>query len=160
MLPLEIKYLQNAQYEPTHAAMLARVLSRIEQKKSASSEQAQLSADELWIVDHDNVFTLGQAGKPEHILHRDNTPIIHTDRGGQVTWHGHGQLVVYFLFDLNALGWGVRDLVSKAENIIIDVITPYLPPDFYAKARADAPGVYVYNQDDLEMVKLPHWDLR
>ena len=100
MLPLEIKYLQNAQYEPTHAAMLARVLSRIEQKKSASSEQAQLSADELWIVDHDNVFTLGQAGKPEHILQRDNTPIIHTDRGGQVTWHGHGQLVVYFLFDL------------------------------------------------------------
>lgn len=154
MLLLEIKYLQNAQYEPTHAAMLARVLSRIEQKKSASSEQAQLSADELWIVDHDNVFTLGQAGKPEHILQRDNTPIIHTDRGGQVTWHGHGQLVVYFLFDLNALGWGVRDLVSKAENIIIDVITPYLPPDFYAKARADAPGVYVYNQDDLELGKI------
>ena len=154
MLPLEIKYLQNAQYEPTHAAMLARVLSRIEQKKSASSEQAQLSADELWIVDHENVFTLGQAGKPEHILQRDNTPIIHTDRGGQVTWHGHGQLVVYFLFDLNALGWGVRDLVSKAENIIIDVITPYLPPDFYAKARADAPGVYVYNQDDLELGKI------
>ncbi|MBR7540558.1 hypothetical protein KC221_30700, partial [Mycobacterium tuberculosis] len=77
--------------------MLARVLSRIEQKKSASSEQAQLSADELWIVDHDNVFTLGQAGTPEQILHRDNTPSIHTDRGGQVTWHGHGQLVVYFL---------------------------------------------------------------
>ena len=154
MLPLEIKYLQNAQYEPTHAAMLARVLSRIEQKKSTSSEEAQLSADELWIVDHDNVFTLGQAGKPEHILQRDNTPIIHTDRGGQVTWHGHGQLVVYFLFDLNALGWGVRDLVSKAETIIIDVITPYLPPDFYAKARADAPGVYVYNQDDLELGKI------
>ena len=78
MLPLEIKYLQNAQYEPTHAAMLARVLSRIEQKKSASSEQAQLSADELWIVDHDNVFTLGQAGKPEHILQRDNTPPLST----------------------------------------------------------------------------------
>ena len=99
MLPLEIKFLQNAEYEPTHDAMLSRILARIEQKKSAE-EQNKISADELWIVDHNNVFTLGQAGKAEHILHRDNTPIIKTDRGGQVTWHGHGQLVVYFLFDL------------------------------------------------------------
>ena len=110
--------------------------------------------DELWFLQHPAVFTLGQAGKPEHILIPTDIPVVQSDRGGQVTWHGHGQLVVYFLFDLNALGWGVRDLVSKAENIIIDVITPYLPPDFYAKARADAPGVYVYNQDDLELGKI------
>lgn len=154
MLPLQIKYLQNADYEPTHEAMLARTLARIEQKQSATQEHDKLSADELWIVDHNDVFTLGQAGKPEHILQRDDTPIIKTDRGGQVTWHGHGQLVVYFLFDLNALGWGVRDLVTNAETIIIDTITPYLQPNFYVKARADAPGVYVYNQQHLELGKI------
>lgn len=154
MLPLQIKYLQNADYATTHEAMLARTLARIEQKQSASQEHDKLSADELWIVDHNDVFTLGQAGKPEHILQRDDTPIIKTDRGGQVTWHGHGQLVVYFLFDLNTLGWGVRDLVTNAETIIIDTITPYLQPNFYVKARADAPGVYVYNQQHLELGKI------
>lgn len=154
MLPLHIDYLQNADYEATHQAMLARTLARIEQKKSATQAHDSLTHDELWIVDHNDVFTLGQAGKSEHILQTDNTPIVKTDRGGQVTWHGHGQLVVYFLFDLNALGWGVRDLVTQAETIIVDSITPYLAPNFYAKARADAPGVYVYNQQDVELGKI------
>ncbi len=149
LLPLQIRYLTQADYEATHDAMLARTLERIEQKKAGI-----ITPDELWIVEHKDVYTLGQAGKEEHILARDDTPIIKTDRGGQVTWHGQGQLVVYFLFDLNTLGWGVRELVTKAENILIDTITPYLAPNFFAKARQDAPGVYVYNHEQLELGKI------
>ncbi|WP_434354231.1 lipoyl(octanoyl) transferase LipB [Psychrobacter sp. HD31] len=140
------KELVNADYQTTHDAMLSQTLARIEAKK----QDNQQTDDELWIVDHNDVFTLGQAGKEEHILARGNTPIIKTDRGGQVTWHGHGQLVVYFLLDLNALGWKVRDLVSHAEQAIEDVVNQYLPKDLMAKARQDAPGVYIFqkNQDN------------
>lgn len=146
---MQIKILKNADYQATHDAMLARTLERIEQK-----QQGNITRDELWIVEHNDVYTLGQAGKPEHILQRTDTPIIHTDRGGQVTWHGKGQLVVYFLFDLNTLDWGVRDLVTHAENAIVQTLNPYLAPDFTAKARQDAPGVYVFNNDGLELGKI------
>lgn len=146
---LQIVYLKQADYESTHEAMLSKILSRIEQK-----QQKIITPDELWIVEHNDVYTLGQAGKAEHILQKNDTPIIKTDRGGQVTWHGRGQLVAYFLFDLNQLGWGVRDLVSHAENIIVEVITPYLPKNCHAKARQDAPGVYVYNEQGLELGKI------
>lgn len=146
---MQIKILKNADYQTTHDAMLARTLERIEQKKNGI-----ITPDELWLVEHNDVYTLGQAGKPEHILQRTDTPIIHTDRGGQVTWHGKGQLVVYFLFDLNTLGWGVRDLVTHAENAIVKTLNPYLVPDFIAKARQDAPGVYVFNHEGLELGKI------
>lgn len=149
MLPIHLKTLKNADYQATHDAMLTRTLERIEQKKNGT-----ITPDELWLVEHNDVYTLGQAGKPEHILQRTDTPIIHTDRGGQVTWHGKGQLVVYFLFDLNTLGWGVRDLVTHAENAIVQTLNPYLAPDFTAKARQDAPGVYVFNNDGLELGKI------
>lgn len=130
-----------AEYNATHDAMLARILARIEDKKADI-----LHTDELWLVEHEDVYTLGQAGKEEHILYRTDTPIIKTDRGGQVTWHGTGQLVVYWLWDLNRLGLGVRDLVSHAEQAIEDVVSEYLPDGLSAKARRDAPGVYIYNQ--------------
>lgn len=146
---LIVKTLSDADYQTTHDAMLARTLKRIEQRNLG-----QITPDELWIVDHNDVYTLGQAGKEEHILGKSDTPIIKTDRGGQVTWHGHGQLVAYFLFDLNTLGWGVRDLVTNAENIIIDTLTPYLADDFYVNARQDAPGVYVYHGDNVELGKI------
>ena len=149
MQPFQLKTLSNADYQATHDAMLARTLERIEQKNSHN-----ITPDELWLVEHNDVYTLGQAGKPEHILQRTDTPIIKTDRGGQVTWHGLGQLVVYFLFDLNTLGWGVRDLVSHAENAICATLNQYLPQPFTAKARKDAPGVYVYSQDALELGKI------
>lgn len=142
-----VRHLTQADYQPTHDAMLERTLARIDDKKAG-----QCTADELWVVDHNDVYTLGQAGKPEHILARNDTPIIQTDRGGQVTWHGHGQLVVYWLFDLNALDWKVRDLVSHAEQAIEDVVNDYLAlstdaaNQLIAKARQDAPGVYVYQQ--------------
>lgn len=141
------KYLTTADYVPTLDAMLARTLARIDLKK----QQGLRTPDELWIVDHNDVYTLGQAGKEEHILQRTNTPIIKTDRGGQVTWHGHGQLVIYWLFDLNSLGWSVRNLVSHAEQAIEDVINDCLQNPassdttaISAHARRDAPGVYLY----------------
>lgn len=148
-LPLIIKHLTNADYQTTHEAMLARTLARIAEKN-----QGRVTADELWVVEHNDVYTLGQAGKESHILARNDTPIIKTDRGGQVTWHGKGQLVMYFLFDLNTLGWGVRDLVSYAEQAIVATLTTYLAPTWYAKARQDAPGVYVYHQDGTELGKI------
>ena len=112
------KSLSAADYVSTHDAMLASTLERISLKK----EQGLRTPDELWIVDHNDVYTLGQAGKEEHILQRTDTPVIKTDRGGQVTWHGHGQLVVYWLFDLDSIGWSVRNLVSHAEQAIEDVV--------------------------------------
>lgn len=140
---LKIRLHSDAPYLKTHQAMLDLTLQRIEQKKSGQS-----CADELWVVEHQDVYTLGQAGKPEHILYQTDTPIIKTDRGGQVTWHGTGQLVVYWLFDLNSIGFGVRDLVSHAEQAIEDVVNEYLPAGLTARARQDAPGVYIYNQTD------------
>ena len=135
-----------ADYVPTLDSMLSRTLTRIDLKK-----QGQRTPDELWIVDHNDVYTLGQAGKEEHILQRTNTPIIKTDRGGQVTWHGHGQLVIYWLFDLDSLGWSVRNLVSHAEQAIEDVINECLlspastdKANISARSRRDAPGVYLY----------------
>ena len=145
------KSLSAADYVPTLDAMLSRTLARIALKK----EQGLRTPDELWIVDHNDVYTLGQAGKEEHILQRTNTPIIKTDRGGQVTWHGHGQLVIYWLFDLDSLGWSVRNMVSHAEQAIEDVVNDCLKShasnsvntsaDIIAHARRDAPGVYLYS---------------
>lgn len=158
------KSLIAADYNTTHEAMLARTLERIALKKAG-----QRTPDELWIVDHNDVYTLGQAGKEEHILQRTDTPIIKTDRGGQVTWHGHGQLVIYFLFDLGSLNWGVRNLVSHAEQALEDVVSACLnkyllsssntantTSSIKACARRDAPGVYLYshfdNNDDAIML--------
>jgi len=145
------KYILAADYVPTLDAMLSRTLARIDLKK----QQGTRTPDELWIVDHNDVYTLGQAGKEEHILQRTDTPIIKTDRGGQVTWHGHGQLVIYWLFDLDSLNWSVRNLVSHAEQAIEDVINECLASPssnsindnsthISAHSRRDAPGVYLY----------------
>jgi len=98
------------------------------------------TADELWWLVHSPVLTLGQAGKPEHILGAGDIPVVKTDRGGQVTYHGPGQLVGYLLFDLRRMGFGVRDLVSAIESAIIDLLLDY---SVAAVARRDAPGVYV-----------------
>lgn len=149
------KSLSAADYNLTHQAMLARTLERIALKK----EQGQRTPDELWIVEHNDVYTLGQAGKEAHILRYIDTPIIKTDRGGQVTWHGQGQLVLYWLFDLHSLGWSVRQLVSHAEQALEDVLNACLNPDalsnntIMARARREAPGVYLYrhyNDTDTE----------
>lgn len=98
------------------------------------------SPDELWIVEHSPVFTQGQAGKSEHILNAGDIPVIQVDRGGQVTYHGPGQLVVYPLLDIKRSKLGVRQLVTHIEQSIIDMLAKY---DIQAYAKADAPGVYV-----------------
>ena len=98
------------------------------------------SPDELWIVEHPPVFTQGQAGKSEHILNAGDIPVIQVDRGGQVTYHGPGQLVVYPLIDIKRSKIGVRQLVTHIEQSIINMLAKY---DIQAYAKADAPGVYV-----------------
>lgn len=96
--------------------------------------------DEVWLVEHDPVFTLGQAGRPEHVLLPGDIPVLHVDRGGQVTYHGPGQLVVYPLLDLRRLKIGVRDYVHRIEQAVIDVLAGR---DIAATRRDGAPGVYV-----------------
>ncbi len=96
--------------------------------------------DEIWFIEHNPVYTLGQAGKLEHILNPGNIPIEKTDRGGQVTYHGPGQLVIYPLLNLRRLKLGVRELVSLLENTIINLLATY---HINAEAKKEAPGVYV-----------------
>ena len=96
--------------------------------------------DELWLVEHDPVFTLGQAGKPEHVLMPGDIPVLHVDRGGQVTYHGPGQLVLYPLLDLKRLKIGVRDYVQRIEQVVIDTLADW---NIEGARRDGAPGVYV-----------------
>ena len=98
------------------------------------------TADELWLVEHEPVFTLGQAGKPEHVLAPGDIPVIHVDRGGQVTYHGPGQIVLYPLLDLRRLKIGVREYVCRIEQAIIDTLGDW---NIEAVRREGAPGVYV-----------------
>ncbi|NND91035.1 MAG: lipoyl(octanoyl) transferase LipB [Granulosicoccus sp.] len=104
--------------------------------------------DELWVCEHPPVYTLGQAGKREHILNTSGIPVIQTDRGGQVTYHGPGQVVIYTLINLRRAGLGVRDLVIRLENSVIDTLAEYA---IMASGRRDAPGVYV---DDAKIAAL------
>ena len=96
--------------------------------------------DEFWFLQHPPVYTLGKNGKAEHILNAADIPVVNSDRGGQVTYHGPGQLVVYALVDIRRLGMGVRELVTCLEQSVIDLLSGY---GITAQARADAPGVYV-----------------
>jgi lipoyl(octanoyl) transferase len=96
--------------------------------------------DELWLLEHPPVFTLGQAGREEHLLNPGPIPVIKVDRGGQVTYHGPGQLVVYVLLDLRRAGLGVKRLVGQLEQAVIELLATF---GVVAERRADAPGVYV-----------------
>lgn len=98
------------------------------------------TADELWLVQHPRVFTQGQAGKAEHILEAGDISVVQSDRGGQVTYHGPGQQVMYIMIDLKRKKVGVRELVSHIEQAVINTLAYF---DIQALARADAPGVYV-----------------
>jgi lipoyl(octanoyl) transferase len=96
--------------------------------------------DQLWLLEHDPVFTLGQAGKPEHLLAPGDIPVLRTNRGGQVTYHGPGQLVAYPLVDLRRRRLGVREFVERIEQALIDTLATW---DIRAARREGAPGVYV-----------------
>ena len=118
-----------ADYQTTFAAMKA-----FNDARHADTE------DELWVVEHPPVFTQGLAGKPEHLLIRDNIPVVQIDRGGQITYHGPGQLVVYTLIDFKRRRISVRELVSRLENSIIATLAEY---GIAAAADPKRPGVYV-----------------
>lgn len=111
-----------------------------QQMREFTDQRSGETRDELWLVQHPPVFTQGQAGKPEHLLAPGDIPVVQTDRGGQVTYHGPGQVVAYPLLDLRRLGIGVRDLVSVLENTVIEFLSRW---EIAAIARPDAPGVYV-----------------
>lgn len=98
------------------------------------------TTDEVWLLEHNPVFTQGQAGKPEHILNPHNIPIVQSDRGGQVTYHGPGQLMVYPLLDLRRYDLGVRDAVDLLENLVVELLQGY---DIEARGDQKARGVYV-----------------
>ena len=116
-------------YEPVWRAMQAFTDARTDD-----------TPDEIWLVEHDPVFTLGQAGKPEHVLMPGDIPVIHVDRGGQVTYHGPGQIVAYPLLDLKRLKVGVREYVDRIEQAVIDTLGDW---NIGAARREGAPGVYV-----------------
>lgn len=127
-LPLIIKHLGRVDYEPTWHAMQAFTAAR-----------GPDTPDEIWLLEHPPVFTLGLAGKREHILRTTGIPIIPIDRGGQVTYHGPGQVVAYLLLDLKRRGYGVRELVARMEQTVIDLLAGYA---ITAERRERAPGVY------------------
>ena len=124
-----IKRLGLVEYAPTWQDM-----------QSFTDRRDEQTADEIWFLQHPPVYTLGLNGSPEHLLAPADIPVINIDRGGQVTFHGPGQLVVYPLINLRKQQLGVRELVSALEQSVIDLVADY---GIEAKPRADAPGVYV-----------------
>lgn len=123
-----IRHLGVAEYEPTWRAM-----------QTFTDARDDDTPDELWIVEHPPVFTLGLAGKPEHLLRDIGVPIVKTDRGGQITYHGPGQAVVYLLLDLNRRKLKVRETVHRIEQAVINLLAEL---GIAAERRAGAPGVY------------------
>ena len=111
-----------------------------EDMKNFTSERDENTTDELWLLEHPPVYTQGQAGKSEHILHLNAIPLVQTDRGGQITYHGPGQLVVYILMDIRRRHIGIRTLVSQLEQVLILLLKNY---NISAQTRCGAPGVYV-----------------
>ena len=105
--------------------------------------RTEATPDEFWLVEHDPVYTLGQAGRMEHVLAPGDIPVIQSDRGGQVTFHGPGQIVGYLLLDLRRSGIGVRELVTRIENAVIQLLEMH---GVHAESRREAPGVYVAGQ--------------
>ncbi|MDP3585322.1 MAG: lipoyl(octanoyl) transferase LipB [Thiobacillus sp.] len=96
--------------------------------------------DEIWLLEHPPVYTQGQAGKPEHLIAATDIPVVPIDRGGQITYHGPGQLVAYVLVDLRRRGYGIRELVTRMEQAVIDLLTDH---GVVAARQPGAPGVYV-----------------
>ncbi|KIP79459.1 MULTISPECIES: lipoyl(octanoyl) transferase LipB [Vibrio] len=126
---LVVRRLGRQDYEPVWKAM-----------HEFTDQRTDDTPDEVWLVEHNPVFTQGQAGKAEHLINTGNIPVVQSDRGGQVTYHGPGQLVAYFLINLRRKKLGVRDLVTHIENLVINTLKAY---NIESAARPDAPGVYV-----------------
>jgi lipoyl(octanoyl) transferase len=131
-MSLQVKFLGCVPYQETWQAM----------RNFTDTRQAD-TPDELWLLEHPPVLTLGQAGKPEHILNAEDIPVVKTDRGGQVTYHGPGQLTGYCLIDLRRHALGARAFVELIEDILVDTLVAL---DIPAQANRDAHGVYVGNK--------------
>lgn len=127
--PTVLRRLGRVDYLPTWEAM-----------KRFTRERQQDTPDEIWLLEHPPVFTQGLAGKAEHVLRDIGVPIVPIDRGGQVTYHGPGQVVAYVLLDLRRRGWTVKAMVHRLEQVVIDLLADY---GIEAERRAGAPGVYV-----------------
>lgn len=128
-MSLLIRPLGHQPYEPVWRRM-----------QEFTNRRAAASDDEIWLVEHEPVFTLGMNGKLEHLLKAGDIPVIHIDRGGQITYHGPGQLVAYLLIDLKRRKLGVRALVEHIEQAVIELLADC---GIEARGRRDAPGVYV-----------------
>ncbi len=129
MRSLMVKRLGRVDYVPTWKAMKALTAARTPE-----------TPDELWLVEHPPVYTLGLAGKPEHLLRSTDIPVVNIDRGGQITYHGPGQIVAYLMLDLKRRGIGVKELVNRIEQAVIDLLADH---GIAAERREKAPGVYV-----------------
>lgn len=119
---------------------LSDYLPTLEAMRSFTQGRDAETPDEIWLLEHPPVFTQGQAGKAEHILAAGDIPVVQAERGGQVTYHGPGQLVAYLMLDIRRRDMGVRDLVSAMERSLVETLASY---GIVAAPRADAPGVYV-----------------
>lgn len=142
---LLVRQLGRRPYQPVWDAM-----------KAFTDNRTSDTPDEFWVVEHDPVYTQGQAGKAEHLLSPGDIPVVQSDRGGQVTYHGPGQLVLYVLVDVRRSKLSVRELVTCLETAIINTLAK---SDIQAYAKADAPGVYVTNELGME-AKLASLGLR
>jgi lipoyl(octanoyl) transferase len=129
MYPLLVRDLGRSQYQPVFEAM-----------KAFTATRTAATVDEVWLTEHEPVFTQGQAGKAEHLLAPGDIPVVQSDRGGQVTYHGPGQIVAYLMLDIRRLGLSVRGLVTGIEQAVVATLDEY---GVTGAPRVDAPGVYV-----------------
>lgn len=131
---------------PPHASLLIRSFQQASYDRIWALMQSALpgvrdgNRHEIWLGTHNPIYTLGQAGKIEHLLKATDIPVVRSDRGGQITFHGPGQIMVYTLFNLKALGWGVRRLVRTLENTVIEYCEQHT---IQAESNCQAPGVYI-----------------
>ncbi|HEY9100008.1 MAG TPA: lipoyl(octanoyl) transferase LipB [Thiobacillus sp.] len=124
-----VRNLGRVEYEPTWRAM-----------QTFTAQRTGDTPDEIWLLEHAPVYTQGQAGKPEHLIAATEIPVVPIDRGGQITYHGPGQIVAYVLVDLRRRGYGIRELVTRMEQAVIDLLNVH---GVIASRLRDAPGVYV-----------------
>ena len=139
MIPaIVVRYSKSQPYAPVRAAML-----QFTAKRNAET------ADEIWLVEHPPVYTLGQAGRREHLLRDTGIPLVHTERGGQITYHGPGQVIAYVLVDLCRRGIKVRQFVTILEDAVLRVLAAY---NLRGEKKPGAPGVYVAHGGELQKI--------
>lgn len=126
---LQIKHLGRQDYQDSWDSMRATI-----------SGKTQEDGDEVWLLEHPPVFTIGQAGSKDNLLESSSIPVVRSDRGGEITFHGPGQLVVYFIINLRRLGWGPKRLVQELEELIINLLKQY---SIEAERKTGFPGIYV-----------------